>query len=201
MKRRLLNLAAGLSLLLCVAAVASWVRSMGTFDRVTWRRDVKVTPEKREEQSLHAMSVRGRLFFVSTDDWYRPYPPGAGWTRPHPEPGVSWRVSRRGGLWSGFEMNVLDAYERESDRTFGVAAFGYLTGTTHGGPTRSLDVVTVPHGLVATAFALPAAAWAAARLLRRRRRAPGLCRACGYDLRATPGRCPECGAAASLPSA
>jgi hypothetical protein len=36
--------------------------------------------------------------------------------------------------------------------------------------------------------------WSLARLLFGREQArAGLCRVCGYDLRATPGRCPECG--------
>ena len=55
-------------------------------------------------------------------------------------------------------------------------------------------IAVVPHWLPTLALALPAA-WLTRRW--RRRPAPGLCRACGYDLRATPERCPECGAAAA----
>jgi hypothetical protein len=62
--------------------------------------------------------------------------------------------------------------------------------------------VTVPYRLIAATTALLPALWLAmsargvwtARRLNRRRRS-GLCTACGYDLRGTPGapRCPECG--------
>ena len=57
-------------------------------------------------------------------------------------------------------------------------------------------VVAIPYWLIgAVAFV-----WPLRRALRQHRLdvahgriAQGLCPACGYDLRATPGRCPECG--------
>ena len=53
--------------------------------------------------------------------------------------------------------------------------------------------VALPVGAVAVGLTAAAARWRR----RDRRLAAGLCPQCGYDLRASPDRCPECGSAAA----
>ena len=72
---------------------------------------------------------------------------------------------------------------RGSDRLVGRA--GFLLRHDRRG-----SIIGVPHPLVSLLLAVPPAY---AFWRRARRRADGLCPHCGYDLRATPRRCPECG--------
>jgi hypothetical protein len=63
---------------------------------------------------------------------------------------------------------------------------------TAGSPVQ-YRVLTMPFAYVAMLAALLPAVWLSRRWASRRRGRAGLCAQCGYDLRATPDRCPECG--------
>ena len=68
----------------------------------------------------------------------------------------------------------------------------------HGEQIPGLHIVVVQFWALAVIAAAPLVLVLARSTLRRRRLAGHRCGTCGYDLRATPARCPECGA---MPSA
>lgn len=56
--------------------------------------------------------------------------------------------------------------------------------------------VSVPFWFLVPSMLVLPALWLLAQVRRRRLARAGRCLTCGYDLRASPGRCPECGTAA-----
>lgn len=148
-----LNVITVLSLLLCVATVALWVRSY-------WRGDTAY-----KWDGADAISVSSRRGGIDFERVTMPQPFTSDWqwlSSRDPPPG--WRFANH---W--------------------LLGFGYRNAAVAGG--RVADVIIPYWAILVAATLLPAIV-----LHRRRRRhQPGLCPACGYDLRATPDRCPECG--------
>jgi hypothetical protein len=75
---------------------------------------------------------------------------------------------------------------------------GRASGSNSGviGPSGWTEI-TFPHWVGCVPVVLVFLAMLPSRLRRRSRRRRGLCLHCGYDLRASPERCPECGTAVS----
>ena len=77
----------------------------------------------------------------------------------------------------------------DGDRVVSLLGFSVARG---GWPFNSW-ALTLPLWMVACVMLASPALWAVAALRRRRRLRANLCARCGYDLRASPDRCPECG--------
>jgi hypothetical protein len=100
------------------------------------------------------------------------------------------------GIGSGFQPSSKLAHlqgiaHHNADlRAKGIAITGMDVRFTHG------VVKSSPTWLVIVALAAWPCIWMGTRLIsgfRWRRNVDGRCEKCGYDLRATPDRCPECG--------
>jgi hypothetical protein len=96
-------------------------------------------------------------------------------------------------LWSG---EVLLPWPTQADRDAPIPG-RHVRGSAAVENPRILTVISLPYWLICSIIAGgPAALWLSARTRRVRRRAAGRCVRCGYDLCASPDRCPECGHAA-----
>jgi hypothetical protein len=65
-------------------------------------------------------------------------------------------------------------------------------------PAPSFTEVLCPTWALIAVLLLPMGLWAGIGWRQRRRMKAGHCASCGYDLRATPEKCPECGSIPSL---
>jgi hypothetical protein len=176
MWRHVRRLLVGTSLLLCAAALVLWGRSYVSSDLVELHR--RGDSGGRPYDDIRGVSsTRGSI--------------GAGYVRID-HPGVP-------GFTGGWKYSAAPGAMPWPTRFEGLG-FSYWNTTLPATPKRGLAWIVgieVPHALIAALLAVAPAvsarrAWLARR--RRRRIAGGLCVACGYDVRASAGRCPECGA-------
>lgn len=168
------------SAILCAATLALWVRTYYVVDDVWYspRKGVSFTAVTRRASILLICSVlTGRTSNAFSDSLdrgpghslsSRPRPPGPD-VSPYTPEGSPALLQ-----WLGFDYLARDQAR---------PAFG----------TTSFRRVILPLWFPTLMTALAPALAILRRIRRSRGTRDGLCTGCGYDLRATPDRCPECG--------
>ncbi len=202
MKRGIRTLTFVAALVLVVATLALWARSYGARDGVwystestrygahsyrgevlLWRLSVAPTPTAMAWVSPAKLDA-GFVWDSTPDAWYDQF-------ASHPMRVAPTEVFKAPAAGAAVDRRFMGFRRVRSDAWFPRAQL------MHGYPAAESSALYVPHwAIAAVACTAPATgiigAAGAARAARRRRR--GLCAECGYDLRATPTQCPECGA-------
>jgi hypothetical protein len=170
LRRRLFNALATLSLLLCLVTAALWARSYWVRD------DIIVWPNARPFY-IHYMWRLNTGHGMCVFSWDSVVGPDH-----RTPPSWRWRLRTRTASNSGF-------YDRMPPVARSVLYF-YGDDGLNGMWSQHLYI---PFRTPFILLAIPSALWLCVFLWRRRRFPLGCCSRCGYDLRATPDRCPECG--------
>ena len=185
MKRRLLNLLTALSLLLFIAVVILWVRSHWVADSVrSYRPDLPAA--RWASDSL--VSTRGRFLLSRTRVTFVS-PKYAGAFAESVSLGGVARYS-----YAASEPYWYAPRERSAWNRLGFGIMPYDGARSHFETSRRQFGAYAPHWLFALATAALPALWLWSRRARLAALRRGRCPSCGYDLRTTPDRCPECGA-------
>jgi len=182
-----LNVATVASLVLCLAVGALWVRSYWWYDtcsRAVFRPGPGAAPEFRWTAWE---SDRGRLIWE--------------FHRLRDSHGIMLVVGVNDPPVWEWKAEPADPYRWERGRGILDCRWGPIRWTSSENPASTADqyyrAIAIPHWLsVATCAVVPAAralGWGRRRRHLRRLALGGLCPTCSYDLRATPGRCSECG--------
>jgi hypothetical protein len=172
MLRRLLTVLSALSLLLCAAAVALWVRSYFRGDSVGFAGG---PPPPAVSSEWFVRSNYGVLYFARNSAY-----------------GSALGFDERPLRWRSSPPSRVFSHPVVPGRPFSFVLGPFSLGGRIG-PAYSHAAFTVPHWFPALLGAVAPLVWLRRFRRTRRRKARGLCARCGYDLRATPGRCPECG--------
>jgi hypothetical protein len=184
-----------LSLLLCVAVCVLWVRSHVVVDDLLWR---SLRPDERCLNERH-LSLRssGGGFRIAVQWGTMPRPDHLGIDPSEYGPVGFVRFTDK-------SMEYPPAHMQSAAATF--AGFGVERGDyPPGGWPDGLHLqwigLILPYWFMVLALGPIPLLWLMRVRRAARARAAGLCPACGFDLRASPDRCPECGAAAPVAAA
>jgi hypothetical protein len=190
MKGRVFTILSALSLLLCVATALLWPRSYSISDALFI--DLPQFGRPLADDTFSIVSGKGGVRFS--------FDRRAAWE-------LGTRKPTRGSHRQSYSYGSFPPhYPWELNRTL-VRSLGFEVSTAAepisptsvgSGVIYQFNVVLPDAALLAAASLLPAlCVWRWYRRRKCRLRSAFACPVCGYDLRATPERCPECGAARS----